>query len=361
MKMGTFYRHGGKPTHDLARFDLSDRPVLDFSFNLNPLGPPAEIREKWEEFASTIDKYPSIEGDGVSQYYQKKFGIPHRNFLAGNGSTEMIYLAPKVLGFARVLVATPSYHDYERASILAGAKVVRYALLPEKGFAFPLVNELIDRLKKFDAIWLARPNNPTGALFPKELVLEIAAKFPDKWFIIDEAFIQFMEQWKEESLLMEPPRPNILVIHSLTKFYALAGLRIGGVVGSVDAITRLREAKEPWTVNGVAERVAHLLADYAPYEEETRSFVTAEKKRVFQKIKDLPGIVPFPSSANFILCQWRKTGNLDDFMRHLLMNGAYVRDCRNFPGLDANFFRLGLRTPDENDRLLALMSSFPYG
>ena len=223
------------------------------------------------------------------------------------------------------------------------------------------MNELIDRLNEFDAIWLARPNNPTGALFPKELVLEIATKFPDKWFIIDEAFIQFVEQWKEESLLMELPRSNILVIHSLTKFYALAGLRIGGVVGSVDTITRLREAKEPLTVNGVAERVALLLPNCAPYEEETRSFVTAEKKRFFQKIKDLPGIVPFPSSANFILCQWRKTGNLDDLMRHLLMNGAYVRDCRNFPGLDENFFRLGLRTPDENDRLVALMSSFPYG
>jgi threonine-phosphate decarboxylase len=259
------------------------------------------------------------------------------------------------------LVVTPSYHDYERASILAGAKVVRSALLPEKGFAFPRIHEWIDSVKAFDAIWLARPNNPTGALFPKQHVLEIAAKFADKWFIIDEAFIQFVEQWKEESLLTEAAIPNILVIHSLTKFYALAGLRIGGVVGSVDAIARLREAKEPWTVNGVAERVAPLLTDCDPYEKETRSLVRAERKRVLQKIQDLPGIVPFPSSANFILCQWRRTGNLDDLLRHLLTNAAYVRDSRNFPGLEENFFRIGLRLPDENDHLVALMSSFPDG
>jgi threonine-phosphate decarboxylase len=361
LKMGVSYCHGGRPAQDFARFDLSDRPVLDFSISLNPLGPPAEIREKWEGFASVIDQYPSIEGDGVSQYYQDKFGIHHRNFLAGNGSTEVIYLAPKVLPFGRVLVVTPSYHDYERASILAGAKVERFALSSEKGFPFPSVNELRDCLKQCDAVWLARPNNPTGALFPKEHVLDIAEKCPNKWFIIDEAFIQFVEQWKEESLLMERLRPNILVIHSLTKFYALAGLRIGGVVGSVDAITRLREAKEPWTVNGVAERVALFLSHDTPYEEETRSLIAAERNRLFRNIKDIPGIVPFPSSANFILCQWRNTGNLDDLMRHLLLNGAYVRDCRNFPGLEENFFRLGLRTPNENNRLLALMSSFPYG
>jgi threonine-phosphate decarboxylase len=150
------------------------------------------------------------------------------------------------------------------------------------------------------------------------------------------------------------------VIHSLTKFYALAGLRIGGVAGSVEAITRLREAKVPWTVNGVAEKVARLLADCTPYEKESRSFVTAERKRLFQKLKDLPGIVPFSTSANFILCQWRKTGNLDDLLRHLLTNGVYVRDCRNFQGLDKNFFRIGFRRHDENDRLLSLISSFPY-
>ncbi|MBW1774204.1 MAG: pyridoxal phosphate-dependent class II aminotransferase [Deltaproteobacteria bacterium] len=356
--MNSQHRHGGTPELDLARLNLPVRRVLDFSVNLNALGSPAIIRQKWPELYLAIENYPGIHGDGVAQYYDVKFGIPSRNLLAGNGSTEMIYLVPRVFRFGRVLVVTPSYHDYERASILAGTKVTRFPLLPGNKFSLPNVDELIGALKVSDALWLGRPNNPTGTLLPKEILLELAGAFPDKMFIIDEAFIQFSDKWEESSLLCEEPKPNILIIHSLTKFYALAGLRLGGVVGSGEAISRLRQAKEPWTVNGMAEKIAPLLIECADYEHETRSLVAKEYKKIFQEVEALNGITPFPSPVNFLLCQWHKTGSLDDLIRHLLLGGAYVRDCRNFPGLEEGFFRVGLRAPWENDQLLSLLSSF---
>jgi len=153
-------------------------------------------------------------------------------------------------------------------------------------------------------------------------------------------------------------RPNMLVIHSLTKFYSLAGLRLGGVIGSERVISKLRRAKEPWSVNCIADRVAPMLLDCTDYEEETRFMVARERERVFQRLETHEGITPFPPSANFILCQWTRTGNLDDLLCHLLNNGIYVRDCRNFPGLEQNFFRIGLRTPPENDRLVSILTSF---
>jgi threonine-phosphate decarboxylase len=357
MKTKAQYRHGGAPAFDLRRLNLPDKRVLDFSVNINPLGPPMIVREKWPGFFSAIENYPSIHGDGVAQYYEGKFGIPSRNFLAGNGSTEMIYLVPRVFRFGHVLIVTPSYHDYERASIVAGSKVTRFPLLPENGFSLSNVNELIKSLKNSDAFWLGRPNNPTGTLMPKEILLDLAGRFPHKMFIIDEAFIQFIDNWKEQSLLCEDPRPNILIIHSLTKFYALAGVRLGGVAGSADAIARLRQAKEPWTVNGVAEKIAPPLLACAGYEQETRSLVAKEYKKIFQKLAMLDGITPFPSTANFLLCQWHKTKTLDDLMRYFLSRGAYIRDCRNFPGLEEGFFRVGFRAPRENDLLLSLLSS----
>ncbi|RLC12914.1 MAG: threonine-phosphate decarboxylase [Deltaproteobacteria bacterium] len=358
MKTQAQYRHGGAPEFDLRRFNLPHKRVCDFSVNLNPLGSPMMVREKWSEFFLAIENYPSIHGDGVTRYYEDRFGIPSRNFLAGNGSTEMIYLVPKVFRFEHVLIVTPSYHDYERASIMAGTKVTRFPLLSKNRFSLSNVNEMIRSLKNSDALWLGRPNNPTGTLMPKEILLELARMFPQKWFIIDEAFIQFVDRWKEQSLLCEEPKPNILIIHSLTKFYALAGLRLGGVVGSAEAISRLRQAKEPWTVNGVAEKIAPLLLQCADYEQEARSLVAKEYKKIFRKLAMLDGITPFPSTANFLLCQWHKTENLDDLMRHLLSRGAYVRDCRNFPGLEEGFFRVGFRAPRENDLLLSLLSSF---
>lgn len=357
MKTKAQYRHGGAPAFDLRRLNLPDKRVLDFSVNINPMGPPMIVREKWSEFFLAIENYPSIHGDGVAQYYEGKFGIPSRNFLAGNGSTEMIYLVPRVFRFGHVLIVTPSYHDYERASLLSGTKVERYPLSPEEKFSSPGLDRLAQALKNVDAMWMGRPNNPTGTLMPKEILLELAGMFPQKWFIIDEAFIQFVDRWEEQSLLCEEPKSNILIIHSLTKFYAFAGLRLGGVAGSADAIARLRQAKVPWTVNGVAEKIAPLLLACADYEQEARSLVAKEYKKIFRKLELMDGITPFPSTANFLLCQWHKTKTLDDLMRYLLSRGAYIRDCRNFPGLEEGFFRVGFRAPRENDLLLSLLSS----
>jgi threonine-phosphate decarboxylase len=317
------------------------------------------VRERWSDFLETIQDYPAVEGDGIAAYYREKFGISSENFLSGSGSTEMIYLVPRVLRFRHVVVMSPSYHDYERASVLAGARVERLPLLPEKKFSYPRIERLTDSLKGADAIWLGRPNNPTGTMFPKELLLELAVRFEEKLFIVDEAFIQFIDGWEKESFLTEEVRPNILVIHSLTKFYALAGLRLGGIKGAEGVISRLRAAKEPWTVNGVADRIAPLLLGCSHYEQETSAVTAKERARIFLGLQEQDGVIPFPPSANFILCQWTKTGSLDDLLRHLLSNGVYLRDCRNFPGLEDNFFRVGLRAPEENDQLISLMAAFP--
>jgi len=358
MKRELSYKHGGAPRLDMARLGVTHGPVLDFSVNLNPSGPPTIIKEKWQELLESIEQYPSVDGDGIANYYQSIYGIFPNNFLAGNGSTELIYLIPRVLRLKRVAVITPSFHDYERASLLAGAKVVRCPLSPHDDFIFPTEDRLIEVLKKVDALWVARPNNPTGNLFSMKLILKYTRMFPEKWFIIDEAFIQFLDDWKSNTFLAAKPIPNVLVLNSLTKFYAIAGLRLGGLMGSERVISRLKKAKEPWTINGIADRVASLLIQCADYDDKTRLIVREERRRVFTALKNLDGVIPFSTSANYILCQWVKTGDLDDMIRHLLSNGVYVRDCRNFPGLEENFFRMGIKNPKDNDLVLSLLSSF---
>jgi len=352
------YKHGGTPQLDMIRLGVPPGPVLDFSVNLNPLGPPPIIKENWPDLLGSIEQYPSVEGDGVSEYYESVCGISPSNFLAGNGSTELIYLTPRVLGFKRVAVMAPSFHDYERASLLVGAKIVRLPLTRNNHFAFPTAQQIEETLRNVDAFWIARPNNPTGNLFPMDLILSFADRFPEKWFIVDEAFIQFLDNWKNDSLLTRKPRPNILVLNSLTKFYSIAGLRLGGITGDEAVVSRLRNAKEPWAINGIADRVASLLVQCNDYDKQTRSLVKKERARVFHRLVGLDGIIPFSPTANYILCQWVKTKNLDDLLKHLLSNGVYIRDCRNFTGLNENFFRIGLKTPEENDRFLSLVSNY---
>ena len=130
--------------------------------------------------------------------------------------------------FKKVLIPEPSFYDYERASILAGAEVIKYSLDPDTNFTFPYAGDFEELLHEVDALWVGRPNNPTGSMLPKNVIIKLAAQYPEKFFIVDEAFIQFVDNWKEQSLISSERYPNILIIHSFTKFYAIAGLRIGG-------------------------------------------------------------------------------------------------------------------------------------
>ncbi len=346
------HRHGGMPEVDIKRLGIEVNDLLDFSVNLNPLGPPEIVQQSWDSLFFRIENYPGINGRGVSKFYEARFGIPPKNCLPGNGSTELIYLIPRSLSFKKALVIIPSYHDYVRSCLLAGIKVSTLSLLEEDGFAPLPMEALFKALEQVDCLWLGRPNNPTATLFPRKDIMELLERFPEKLFIVDEAFVQFLREWERESLLFLEPRPNLIVLHSLTKFYAIAGLRLGAVVSHEAIISRLRKYKEPWTVNGIAESVARLLIKCRAYEQRTREQVAEERKRLWEVLDALDNVIVYPAGANFLLCKWLGPGGLDPLMAGLLERGLYVRDCRNFPGLEDNFFRIGLKGARENDQLL---------
>jgi len=349
-----FHRHGGMPESDFKRLGLKTSPVLDFSVNISPLGPPEKIIKAWNELASEMAMYPSIDGKGIVHFYQERFGLPQESIIAGNGSTELIYLVPRALNLKRVAVVVPSFHDYIRASQLARAKIIPLRLTAETGFGPLDFERLSNGLLRSDALFLGNPNNPTGTTFSVDTLLQLAEDFPDKWILVDEAFIQFLDQYQEVTLITKKRlRPNILVFHSLTKFYALPGLRLGCVVGHPKAISPLRHFKEPWTVNRIAEKVAVRLIDCRNYDNKLRELIRGERMRVYTRIQKINGVQTSNPLANFFLAQWSATTDLDDLLRSLLSKGLYVRDCRNFPGLEANYFRFAVRGPKDNDHLLS--------
>lgn len=348
--------HGGDPERELQRLGLAPRHVLDFSVNLSPLGVPEEIKGIWNDLSREIESYPTVDGRGVVKYYENRFGLDPAQILAGNGSTESIYLAPRALGLRKVVVINPSFHDYTRASLAAGAELVPLELEASAGFAAPDISVLKKALAGGDGLFVGNPNNPTSTVFPRELLLDLAENFSSKWLLVDEAFVQFADQPDTLSLIkVQPPPANILVFHSLTKFFALPGLRLGAVVGHPESISRLRQLKEPWSVNRIAEKVALKLIDCGDYEKELATLIRQERPRVFDRLKRIAGFEPFEPAANFLLARWTQTDELDDFLLFMLRSGIHLRDCRNFPGLEDNYFRMAIRRPEENDRVLSLM------
>lgn len=334
--------HGGEPTGEL----------LDFSVNITPL--PLPLAPLTLDPGECV-RYPSIDGAAVRGFYAERFGLDPATVLPVSGAVEGIYLLPRALAFRRVLLCTPSFFEYERACRIAGAEIVSLPLSERDGFAFPPVDKIAGMLEGVDALFIGNPNNPTGTFMQPERLLELAERFPDQWFIVDEAFIQYAEGFPLNSLMERVVEAgNVIVIHSLTKFYALPALRLGAVIAHPAVVERLLGFKEPWTVNMVAEMAAGQLAGCRAWEDEVQSMIHSERLRLRREIAALPRLLLYGGAANFFLARWLG-GPLDELTGHFAARGIHVRDCRNFTGLAGEWFRFAIRTPDENSRLLSLL------
>jgi threonine-phosphate decarboxylase len=360
MAEGPAHRHGGEPLADFRRLGIRPRPVIDFSVNVNPLGPPPAIRRAWGAWVADLGRYPSPAGEGVKRFYQERFGLTSDCVLPGNGSLELLYLVPRALGLQSAAVAAPSFYDYGRAIRVNRGRVLEFPSLDETDADWE--ERVVRLLPQVQALFIGNPNNPTGRLIHSDRLLGLAARFPDKWFLVDEAFIQFVERPADHSLLQrERLRRNILVFHSLTKFYALAGLRLGAVVGHPETLARLRAGREPWSVSLPAERAAALLPACLDYEEQTRRLIRRERGTTAAFLRSLPGLEALAPTANFVLARWRAAADLDDLLRFLLERGLYVRDARNFSGLSGNWFRFALLGSEENRQLRQALSELGEG
>ena len=344
------HEHGGEPER---RFRLNGQALIDFSVNISPMSP---VLENTSLNTFSVHQYPSIDGGGIRDFYAAKFGLDAQTVLPLNGAIEGIYLLPRALGIKRALVPFPSFFDYGRACRIAGAEVVSFGLEDQNQFALPSIDTIAGMLHGAGALIAANPNNPTGTRFPKETFLALASRFPDKWFIMDEAFIQFVDDFPDASLMRDVKAlKNVMVVHSLTKFYALPGLRLGALIAHPDIVEMLLLYKEPWTVNAIAEAVARELLHCRDFEEDVRSLVGQERAKIFRQMKNIPEVAIKGHGANFFLVQWNAKSDLDDLIGYLIEKGIYVRDCRNFPGLEDNYFRFAIRKPDENDCLLGCL------
>ncbi len=350
-----YHRHGGDAKEAFQRFGIPERAVVDFSVNTNPLGPPPQILMVWKDASKVVEKYPSADGRKVVEFYSQRFSVPPECVVAGCGSMEFIYLLPQMLRPLSAAVVMPTFYNYSHALAVAGTDTTSLWLEPSCGFRVEDAG-FFSSIGDVDMLWLCRPNNPTATLIPKEVVLELLERLPNTIIVVDETFIQFTDQFPDASLMADTQRyENLVVLHSLTKFYALAGLRVGGLVASPQLAERVRHFKPPWTVNTPAELVAQRLLKCHDYEEKTRVLIKRERRRLEEGIRGLSGIEHFTSEANYFLARWRLTDNLDYLVRELLLRGIYIRDCRNFPSLEDGYFRFAIKMPHENDALLSAL------
>ncbi|HVB83022.1 MAG TPA: aminotransferase class I/II-fold pyridoxal phosphate-dependent enzyme [Candidatus Binataceae bacterium] len=334
--------------------------ALDFSASLNPLGPPPQALAAYHDAAALIARYPPpYPGDLAARLAQRHRVAPD-NVVVGNGSTQLIHLLARTLRPRRPFVAIPTFSEIANAMIVAGVAPCAIPASRERGFAIEI--EQVGRALEqgADAIFIGRPNSPTGAMLSIGDAAEIAARCSSRgcWCVFDEAFIDFAGE-EHSAIRLAAEDSRVIVLRSLTKMFAIPGLRLGYLVAGREAARHLREAIEPWSVNVVAERVGNACLDVAEdYAARSRILVVAERAHLGYALASIEGIHSFASCANFLMLEVARDGRSGSFARHMFAHGIAVRDLRGLPGCGPGLYRVAVRLREENEQLIAAARAY---
>jgi threonine-phosphate decarboxylase len=335
------YAHGG------ARF--THPGALDFSANINPLGMPKAAADVLRSCADLCEAYPDQGCGALTAALSGTLGQAPERIVCTAGATDLIDRIVRVVAPKRGVVMAPCYADYERALVRAHAAVTRVPLDESHGFAFDDTAEagVIAAIDDgADLVFLASPNNPTGICVPPAALRRIVAHAREARAVVavDECFRGFTEAPSATALVDE--FPNLVVIDAATKLYALPGLRLGWGIAAPELARRLRNAGLPWAVSAPAQVAgAAALGDDA-YRARTRELVASERTRLARELS-ARGLRVIDGAANYLLFQGPR-----GLYGALLARDIVIRRCSNFSGLDGTWYRVAVRTPDENGRLL---------
>jgi histidinol-phosphate aminotransferase len=340
-------QHGALDFEELTRLGVAPDEIIDFSVNSNPFGPSQAVLEAVQHVV--IDRYPDRESLVLREALAEKFGLQRPQILVGNGTAELLWLV--AMAFVqpgdKVSILKPTFGEYARGVALMGAQVESVWTKEEDNFSvFPeTIDEALNASKPRLA-FICNPNNPTGTALPASTIRELADVTPGTLFVIDEAYIQFVPGLPSCSNLN---LPNILVLRSMTKDYAIAGLRLGFAVGSDDIIEALTKVRPPWNVNAVAQEAGLAAIMNEDHLSHSMARLQTAKEGLLYGLNQL-GLQPIPSETHYFII---KVGDAAEFRRRLLTHKIQVRDCASF-GLP-DYIRIATKRPDENAKLLSAL------
>jgi len=342
--------HGGNRAALAAAAGRRPEEILDFSASINPLGPPACLRMVINRQLGELVHYPDPDGRELVQALAQKHGLAAAGIVPGNGASELLFALPRALDCRRAVVLCPAYIDYETAARRAGLPLDFFPLVPENGFR-PEWRQLAAELREGDLVFLGHPNNPTGTLLDRRELLKLVSARPRTFFVVDESFIEFCEDPAAVSLLAAEMPVNLVVVRSMTKFYAIPGLRLGFAATAPATAAALRSQLPPWSVNTLALGVGTAVLGDLEYDGRSRAAVRALRESFSASLADFGNVQVFPAAANSLLLRIDHP-DLDGRLlaqRLLAEAGIGIRVCDNYRGLDKKYFRVAVRNAAENN------------
>lgn len=349
--------HGSNPQFLYEAVHLKmPEAVIDFSANINPLGPPVLLKERWNDLFPLIVDYPDPTAARLTSMISRKEGVTEQQILVGNGGAELISLIGRMLSGKKALIVQPAFSEYEEACRVNQCEI-RYHLMDVENWDLRL-EELLTSIREVDAVFLCNPNNPTGMFFPKqtvELLANECAKYKTL-FIVDEAFYDFVEEY-ESTVSCLKHCEGMIILRSMTKMYSIPGIRLGYIIANESLLDQIRAGKPHWSVNALALKVGEWCLIDKDHINQTIHLIKNEREKLMD-FYDTHGFSYSPSDVNFYLLKDKKVEDQFPFFLFLMKKGIIPRHTMNFPGLVGKWLRLAIKGPTEHERLVEVMQEW---
>jgi L-threonine-O-3-phosphate decarboxylase len=340
--------HGG----DIySKRDISEnKKLIDFSSNVNPLGMPQALKRAIIDNIDAFTNYPDPLCRTLIDEISIHENVPKEYIVCGNGAADIIYRIATALRPEITLLPAPTFSEYEQSLKTVNSGIRYHYLIEDDGFM--LDETILDKLSpNVDLMFLCNPNNPTGVLVEKEIVLRIAAqcKANNTVLVVDECFIDFLQNAQEYSIVQELiDFDNVIVLKAFTKIYAMAGIRLGyGICSSKEIVRNIYNAGQPWNVSVIAQKCGVVALKETDYVSQTKKIIKQNREYLTEELK-LLGLKVFDSKANYILFKSKNKV----LQRDLEKQGILIRSCGNYIGLDDSYFRIAVKTTQDNEHII---------
>lgn len=344
-----------RPTHggDWAGYAMEYGALpLDFSANTSPLGLPLGVKAAVIDSLEYADRYPDPRCRKLTEKLAKHYGVAPESVLCGNGAADLIDRLALARGPRQALITAPTFGEYAVALERVGCEVRKFPLRQEN--RFQLTEDFLNWITpETDLVFLCEPNNPTGVTSPRPLLERVLerCRAMDALLVVDECFGDFLDR-PEDHTMVPMLEEHLLILKAFTKFYAMAGLRLGYCLSGNHALLEIMaRAGQPWSVSTPAQAAGMAALEEADYARQLRELIQAQRPRLAEALAAL-GCTVVPGEANYLLF-FCPVPELDAKLRR---RGILIRCCADYDGLGPGWYRVAVRTGLEHQRLIGALS-----
>ncbi|MCR5665285.1 MAG: aminotransferase class I/II-fold pyridoxal phosphate-dependent enzyme [Eubacterium sp.] len=335
------YIHGG----DI----YTNEDMLDFSANINFCGMPSSVREAAIKGVMESENYPQPQAHRLCERIGETYHLNKERVICGNGAAELLFAMAHAIKPKRALLYEPSFFEYEQSLSSCNCEIEFYDLPIEHNFQ--MQEDYLERITDdIDMIFLCNPNNPTGALTSKSMLLQILdkCKAMDVWMIVDECFLDFVAETESYSLIGEVLKyKKLVILKAFTKTFAMPGLRLGFLLsGSEQLVAEMKKQLQPWNISLPAMYAGEAALRETEYVAYSSKKIAQQREFLCEQLSNL-GLQVYEPSANYIFFKGPK-GLASKLKKHHIL----IRDCSNYRNLTDGFYRIAVRTKGENERLI---------